>query len=71
MDKLLAKELLILVNHNNDLLEKYAMSRISTLHKQLENTKEIEAIYKIQGQIAEIRKLLTLREEVIQKAEGN
>jgi len=71
MDKQLARQLLILVNTYNDLLKLYAENRIKLIHEQMENsTNKPEDFYRMQGKIIELRRLLTLREEIIKEAEG-
>ncbi len=71
MDKKLAKQLLILVNTHNDLLKLYAENRIHLIHEQMENSgNKPEDFYRMQGKIVELRRLLTLREEIIKEAEG-
>lgn len=71
MDNKLARSLLLFVNdnHNQESVRKYAEDRIKTLHIQLESITEPTKIYRIQGQIAEIKRLLTLREEVIKESQ--
>lgn len=71
MDKILARKLLLFVNdhYNQESLAKYVENRLNTLYLQLESTTESTKIYRIQGQIAEVKKLLTLREEVIKEAQ--
>ena len=66
-----AKKLLPLVNvkKNTDILEAYMEYRVSELHKLLEQHEDIYKINKAQGAIQEIRRLKTLRDEVISKAE--
>ncbi len=71
MDKQLARQLLILVNTYNDLLKLYAENRIKLIHEQMENSvNKPEDFYRMQGKIIELRRLLTLREEIIKEAEG-
>jgi hypothetical protein len=69
--KEVAKQLLPLVNvkKNTDILEAYMEYRVSELHKLLEQHEDIYKINKAQGAIQEIRRLKTLRDEVISKAE--
>ena len=71
MIKEVAKQLLPLVNvkKNTDILEAYMEYRVSELHKLLEQHEDIYKINKAQGAIQEIRRLKTLRDEVISKAE--
>lgn len=52
-----------------DKLKQYADSRISYFHHILELQKEPSRILEIQGAIAELRRLHTLREEVIKGSE--
>jgi len=69
--KEVAKQLLPLVNvkKNTDILEAYMEYRVSELHKLLEQHEDIYKINKAQGAIQEIRRLKTLRDEVIARAE--
>ena len=71
MIKEVAKQLLPLVNvkKNTDILEAYMEYRVSELHKLLEQHEDIYKINKAQGAIQEIRRLKTLRDEVIARAE--
>lgn len=50
-------------------VHEYADTRISTLRDQLETTKSHDRILEIQGSIAELRRIRTLRDEVIKGAE--
>lgn len=68
LDKYLARNLIPLVNVNNDALSEYALYRLSLLRNELETLVEINDILRIQGQIKEIRRLLTLRDEVLEDA---
>lgn len=52
-----------------DKLQEYAKSRISYFHHILELQKEPNRILEIQGAIAELRRINTLREEVIKGSE--
>jgi|TARA_A100001388_G_scaffold47414_1_gene31337 hypothetical protein len=65
-----AKELLKVVNDKKtmDALEKYMNYRVEELHKLLEQQDKISDINKAQGAIKELRRIKTLREEVIAKA---
>ena len=65
-----AKELLKVVNDKKtmDALEKYMNYRVEELHKLLEQQDKICDINKAQGAIKELRRIKTLREEVIAKA---
>jgi len=69
--KEVAKQLLPLVNvkKNTDILEAYMEYRVAELHKLLEQHEDIYKINKAQGAIQEIRRLKTLRDEVIARAE--
>ena len=71
MIKELAKQMLPLVNtkKNTDILELYMNYRVNELHKLLEQHEDMYNINKAQGAIQEIRRLKTLRDEVIAKAE--
>ena len=71
MIKELAKQMLPLVNtkKNTDILELYMDYRVNELHKLLEQHEDIYNINKAQGAIQEIRRLKTLRDEVLAKAE--
>ena len=46
----------------------YAEARISTLRDQLETSKSQQRISEIQGSLAELRRIKTLRDEVIEGA---
>jgi len=65
-----AKKLLPLVNvkRNLDALEMYMESRITDMHRNMEQGEDMKAIYQAQGAIKELRRLRTLRDEVIAKA---
>ena len=71
MDKKFYRSLLILVNDRDTMqrVHEYADTRISTLRDQLETTKSHDRILEIQGSISELRRIRTLREEVIKGAE--
>ena len=71
MIKEVAKQLLPIVNvkKNTDALDVYMEYRVAELHKLLEQHEDIYNINKAQGAIQEIRRLKTLRDEVIAKAE--
>tara|TARA_R110002126_G_scaffold50240_2_gene138718 strand:- start:1193 stop:1411 length:219 start_codon:yes stop_codon:yes gene_type:complete len=71
MIKELAKQMLPLVNtkKNTDILELYMNYRVNELHKLLEQHEDMYNINKAQGAIQEIRRLKTLRDEVLAKAE--
>lgn len=66
-----ARKLLALVNgkQNMDRLETYVGDRLNYLHLQLEQCQTESEMYAIQGQIREVRRLLTLKDEAQQKAE--
>ena len=66
-----ARKLLSLVNskQNIDRLSAYVADRLVFLHRELENKDNPTDIYRLQGQIKEVKHLLTLREEATQKAE--
>lgn len=68
LDKYLARNLIPLVNVNNDALLEYAMYRLGILRNELETLIEINDILRIQGQIKELRRLITLRDEVLEDA---
>lgn len=71
MNKETYRSLLPLVNDKDmmDKLQEYAKSRISYFHHILELQKEPNRILEIQGAIAELRRINTLREEVIKGSE--
>ena len=60
-----ARKLLPLVNgkQNKERIEKYANYRIDYLYSQLETCSAPEDMYKLQGQLKEARRLLTLQDE--------
>jgi hypothetical protein len=66
-----ARKLLALVNgkQNMERLEAYVGDRLNYLHHQLEQCPSETEMYSLQGQIREIRRLLTLKDEAVQKAE--
>lgn len=66
----IAKKLLPLVNvkRNLDALELYMESRITDMHRNMEQGEDMKAMYQAQGAIKELRRLRTLRDEVIAKA---
>ena len=70
MIKEVAKKLLKLVNvkSNTDLLEFYAKERVQILYRQMEQLASVDEIRQIQGAIREIKRLTTIRDEVIEKA---
>jgi hypothetical protein len=59
---------LVNVKSTTDLLELYMNERIHVLHKQIEQLPDINDIRQAQGSIKELRRLQTLRNEVIAKA---
>ena len=72
MIKETARKILPLVDSkkNSDLLEMYMQHRIDELHKLLEQHEDMYNITKAQGAIQEVRRLKTLRDEVIARAEN-
>ena len=70
MDKQQYRDLLPLVNDKAamELLELYARARIELRRDQLEQTIHPDRFKSTQGSIAELRRLLTLRDEVIEGA---
>ena len=68
-----AKKLLPLVNtkKNTDALELYMEERIKDSQKILEQSTDIVIIHMAQGAIRELRRLASLRSEVVSKAEQN
>jgi hypothetical protein len=68
LDKYVARNLIPLVNTNNDALLEYAMYRLGILRNELETLVEINDILRIQGQIKELRRLITWRDEVLEDA---
>mgnify|MGYP001189916165 FL=1 len=70
MDKQTYRDLLPLVNDKAamELLELYARARIELRRDQLEQTVHPDRFKSTQGSIAELRRLLTLRDEVIEGA---
>lgn len=71
MDRDLARSLLMLVNDKDqmDRLQTYVAYRIEQHRSNLEKQKDRDRILEIQGAIAELRRLATLRDEVIKGAE--
>ena len=67
----IAKKLVPLVDSkkNSDLLELYMNHRIEELHKLLEQHEDMYNITKAQGAIQEVRRLKTLRDEVLARAD--
>ena len=68
MDKQTYRDLLPLVNDKGvmELFEKNAKARIELLRDQFEQTQQPDRIEFTQGSIVELRRLLTLRDEVIE-----
>lgn len=66
MEKELYRALLPLVNDKAamEILEKYAKARIELRRDQLEQTLHPERFREAQGAIGELRRILTLRDEV-------
>lgn len=66
MDKALCRSLLPLVNEHEQMgrLEAYAAARIEMLRDLLEKQKDPQRILEIQGAVAELRRIKTLRDEV-------
>jgi hypothetical protein len=71
MDRDLCRLLLLLVNEkdNMDRLQAYAEARIEQHRNNLEKQKDRDRILEVQGAITELRRLATLRDEVIKGAE--
>lgn len=67
MDKLLFRTFLPLVNDKEhyEILNEYASSRISILLEQLSTEKDMDRVKSIQGAIGELRRIKTLRDEVV------
>jgi hypothetical protein len=65
------REVLILVNDHDKMgvLKKYAEYRIDDLRSFLETQKDPQKIYELQGAIAELRRIATLRDEVNKNSE--
>lgn len=65
MEKDIAIKLKGLVgNLEKNFFEEYSKWRVSHLYKQLESLSDINEIFKVQGQIKEVKRLLTLKEEI-------
>jgi hypothetical protein len=73
MDKMVARELLPLVNDPEDFasLVGYADYRISVLSKELETSVDINIILRLQGQIKELRRMHDLKVSAIQHSRDN
>ena len=67
MDKLLYRTLLPLVNNKDSytILVEYSEARISTLLHQISTEPDMDKVKSIQGAIRELRRIKTLRDEVI------
>ena len=67
MDKQFIRSLLPLVNDkaSMDLLQTYADARISQHLNQMSMEKDMERVKRIQGAVAELRRISTLRDEII------
>ena len=63
------RKLLPMVNNrqNEERIAAYVSDRVSYLYKQLEQCKTVEELHSLQGQIREVRRLSTLRDEVTQR----
>ena len=53
------------VKKNMDSLEIYMESRIEDMHKVLEQTEDVREMHMAQGAIRELKRLKTLRDEVL------
>ena len=71
MDKKFYRTLLLLVNDKEtmDRVHAYVDARIEVLRDQLETSQSEDRIPALQGAIRELRRLKTLRDEVIKGAE--
>jgi|TARA_R110002074_G_scaffold199189_1_gene366915 hypothetical protein len=71
MDKQFIRSLLPLVNDkaSMDLLQTYADARISQHLTQMSMETDMERVKRIQGAVAELRRISTLRDEIITGAE--
>jgi len=67
MDKQFIRSLLPLVNDKTsmDLLQTYADARIIQHLNQMSMEKDMERVKRIQGAVAELRRITTLRDEII------
>jgi len=67
MDKQFIRSLLPLVNDKTsmELLQTYADARISQHLNQMSREKDMERVKRIQGAVAELRRISTLRDEII------
>ena len=68
MNKIFYRTLLLLVNNKEQMqrLQEYTAARIANYHRLLETTKDHHHILEIQGNIAELKRFETLRDEVIE-----
>lgn len=68
LSKKLARNLLPFVNDQRDyeLLQEYVAERVDLIVKQLENVGDMREMSLLQGQLKELRRFKTLREEAIQ-----
>lgn len=66
----IAKKILPLINtkKNTDALQLYAVDRIEFIHRQLEIATSWDEVKELQGQAKEARRLLSLKDEVEQRA---
>jgi len=71
MDKQFYRTLLLLVNDKDtmDRVHAYVDARIEVLRDQLETTQNLDRVTALQGAVRELRRLKTLRDEVIKGAE--
>ena len=71
MDKQFIRSLLPLVNDKTsmDLLQTYADARISQHLTQMSMETDMERVKRIQGAVSELRRISTLRDEIITGAE--
>jgi hypothetical protein len=71
MDKQFFRSLLPLVNDKDQYssLKDYANARIWQMHTLLETTKDHSRILEIQGAIGELKRIATLRDEVVKGSE--
>lgn len=72
MDSKSYRDLLPLVNDGDSYgrLQAYAEARVEDLRTFLEKENDVDKIKKLQGAIAELRRMATLREEVIREAKN-
>jgi|TARA_R110000851_G_C13075424_1_gene565220 hypothetical protein len=65
------RALLLLVNSKDhySLLKEYAEKRLVTLLSQLSTETDMDRVKRIQGSVLELRRISTLRDEVIKGAE--